>query len=65
LELILSEEDPYDIWEKSVKYLPPEPPKSQATICIVCKFEISPFESRIRDFTNEEIVLWIHKNCRK
>ena len=65
LELILSEEDPYDTWEKSMKYLPPEPHKSQAIICVVCKLEILPFESRIRDFTNEEIVLWIHNKCRK
>ena len=65
LEFILSEQDPYDIWEKSVKEIPIEPHKRHEIICAICKFEISPFESRVRDFANEEMVLWIHKNCRK
>ena len=65
LEFILSEEDPYDIWENSVEYPPTVPPKANALICVLCKQEILRLESRVRDFENDKIVSWIHKNCRK
>ena len=64
LEFILSEQDPYDIWEDSVKSPIIETATKHKILCVICTVEISPHEPRKRDFTNDEFVLWIHKRCR-
>lgn len=64
LEIILSDQDPYELWEtfesKNAESTKDEP----NNICTCCNSPITPHESRIRDHNFEFPIRWVHKACR-
>jgi very-short-patch-repair endonuclease len=64
LEIILSEEDPYDFLESLESNETKGSSNLSATVCTSCSESISAHEPRVRDHSVESSVRWIHKNCR-
>jgi len=64
LEIILSEEDPYEFWESLESNETEAPSSLSVTICTFCSKSISPDEPRVRDHGFENSIRWVHKSCR-
>ena len=64
LEIILSEEDPYDFWESLESTETNTPASPSAAICTSCSTSISAHEPRVRDHGFESTIRWVHKSCR-
>jgi very-short-patch-repair endonuclease len=64
LEMILSEQDPYDLWETLESKNTESPQEDSKNICTSCRAPIAPHESRVRDRNFEFPVRWVHKACR-
>lgn len=65
LEMILSEEDPYDVWETLDSNIPTPLKGESSAICTACNMAIADYESRVKDHSFEMNIRWIHKTCRK
>ncbi len=64
LEFILSEIDPYDLFDQ-VQTMPDSSIVNfDAATCTACNLLIIPSEPRYRDWSSSESVFWVHKNCR-
>ena len=64
LEVILSEEDPYDVWEALDSSRPTVLNGESSAICTSCNVAIAAHESRVRDHSFKVDIRWIHKACR-
>ena len=64
LEIILSDQDPYELW-KTFESKTDESTKDEPNnICACCNLPIAPHELRIRDHNFEFPIRWVHKACR-
>ena len=63
LEFILSEIDPYELFDQSQDNAEVVVSSADVT-CVGCKLEIKPSEPRFRDWSSSNSVVWVHKNCR-
>jgi very-short-patch-repair endonuclease len=64
LEMILSDQDPYDLWETFDSRTPSSPQSESNTVCTSCNVPIAAHESRVRDHNFEVTIRWVHKACR-
>lgn len=64
LEMILSEEDPYDVWETLDSKKPQVHNDDLSLICTFCNVAIASHESRVRDHSFQTNIRWVHKGCR-
>ena len=64
LEIILSEEDPYDLWESLESNETKTSASPSAAICTSCSTLIAAHEPRVRDHGFESTIRWVHKSCR-
>ena len=63
LEFILSEIDPYELFDQSQDNAELVDSSAKVT-CAGCKLEIKPSEPRYRDWSSPKSVVWVHNNCR-
>ena len=64
LEMILSDQDPYDLWETLESKIPTSPQDESNYVCTSCSAPIASHESRVRDHNYEFPIRWVHKACR-
>ena len=64
LEIILADEDPYEVWETSEANKPRVEDGETSLICTICNTVIASQELRIRDHRFQMNIRWSHKSCR-
>lgn len=64
LEIILSDQDPYDFWETLESKESVTSQGESNLLCTSCRAPIAPHELRFRDHNYEAPIRWVHKTCR-